>query len=58
MLPAVNRVLTGELADLPDLSVRSGVRRLNGLGGSICLDLLEEDEIAELIRNHDEEQSA
>ena len=58
LLPAVNRVLTGELADLPDLRVRAGVRRLNGLGGSICLDLLEEGEIAELIRSNDEEKSA
>ena len=54
----MNRVLTSELADLPDLRVRAGVRRLNGLGGSICLDLLDEGEIAGLIRSHDEEQSA
>ena len=58
LLPAVNRVLTSELADLPDLRVRAGVRRLNGLGGSICLDVLEEGEIADLIRSHNEEKSA
>lgn len=55
LLPAVNRVLTRELADLPDLKVRAGVRRLNALGGSLCLDLLEEDEIAELVREGLEE---
>lgn len=55
LLPAVNRVLTRELADLPDLKVRAGVRRLNALGGSLCLDLLEEDEIAELVRKGFEE---
>ena len=49
LLPAVNRVLTRELADLPDLKVRAGVRRLNALGGSLCLDLLEEEEIAALV---------
>ena len=49
LLPAVNRVLTLELADLPDLRVRAGVRRLNALGGSLCLDLLDEAEIGELI---------
>lgn len=50
LLPPVNRVLTRELADLPDLKVRAGVRRLNALGGSLCLDLLEEDEITALVR--------
>jgi hypothetical protein len=50
LLPQVNRVLTRELADLPDLKVRSGVRRLNALGGSLCLDLLEEEEISTLVR--------
>jgi hypothetical protein len=55
LLPAVNRVLTRELADLPDLKVRAGVRRLNALGGSLCLDLLEEDEIADLVREGFEE---
>ena len=50
LLPPVNRVLTRELADLPDLKVRAGVRRLNAQGGSLCLDLLEEDEITELVR--------
>ena len=58
LLPAVNRVLTSELADLPDLQVRAGVRRLNGLGGSICLDLLDEGEIADLIRSEHREKSA
>jgi len=55
LLPPVNRVLTRELADLPDLKVRAGVRRLNALGGSLCLDLLEEDEITELVRQCFEE---
>jgi len=55
LLPAVNRVLTRELADLPDLKVRAGVRRLNAMGGTLCLDLLEEDEIAELVREGFEE---
>lgn len=50
LLPAVNRVLTRELADLPDQRVRSGVRRLNAIGGSLCLDLLSEDEIMEIVR--------
>jgi len=50
LLPPVNRVLTRELADLPDLKVRAGVRRLNALGGSLCLDLLEEEEITDLVR--------
>jgi len=50
LLPRVNRVLTRELADLPDLKVRAGVRRLNALGGSLCLDLLEENEITDLVR--------
>jgi len=50
LLPTVNRVLTRELADLPDQRVRSGVRRLNALGGSFCLDLLEEEEITALVR--------
>lgn len=45
LLPAVNRVLVERLADLPDQQVRAGVRRLNALGGAICLDLLDEQEI-------------
>ncbi|MGB5133826.1 MAG: DUF6339 family protein [Prochlorococcaceae cyanobacterium] len=49
LLPAVNRVLVARLADLPDQQVRAGVRRLNALGGSICLDLLDEDEIDQLV---------
>lgn len=55
LLPPVNRVLTSELADLPDLKVRAGVRRLNALGGSLCLDLLEEIEILALVREGLEE---
>jgi hypothetical protein len=54
LLPSVNRVLTRELADLPDQRVRTGVRRLNALGGSFCLDLLEEDEITDLVRETSE----
>jgi hypothetical protein len=50
LLPSVNRVLTRELADLPDLKVRAGVRRLNALGGSLCLDLLDESELRDLVR--------
>jgi hypothetical protein len=54
LLPTVNRVLTRELAGLPDQRVRAGVRRLNALGGSFCLDLLEEKEIALLVREETE----
>lgn len=50
LLPRVNRVLTRQLADLPDQQVRAGVRNLNALGGSICLDLLNEAEIQQLLR--------
>jgi hypothetical protein len=50
LLPAVNRVLTRELADQPDQRVRSGVRRLNAVGGSLCLDLLGEEEITAIVR--------
>ena len=32
------------------LQVRAGVRHLNGMGGSLCLDLLDEDEIADLVK--------
>ena len=39
-----------------DLRVRMGVRKLNGLGGSLCLDLLDESEIAELIHDAAEEK--
>ncbi len=49
LLPHVNRVLTRRLADLPDQQVRAGVRNLNALGGSICLDLLDEDGIERLM---------
>ncbi|MEA5442084.1 DUF6339 family protein [Cyanobium gracile] len=49
LLPHVNRVLTRRLADLPDQQVRAGVRSLNALGGSICLDLLGEEEIERLV---------
>jgi len=49
LLPHVNRVLTRRLADLPDQQVRAGVRNLNALGGSICLDLLDEDGIERLV---------
>ena len=48
LLPHVNRALTRLLADLPDQQVRAGVRNLNSLGGSICLDLLNEEEIEQL----------
>lgn len=49
LLPHVNRVLTRQLADLPDQQVRAGVRKMNALGGSICLDLLDEEEIKQLV---------
>jgi hypothetical protein len=49
LLPQVNRALTRRLADLPDHQVRAGVRTLNALGGSICLDLLDEDRIERLM---------
>jgi hypothetical protein len=49
LLPQVSRVLTRQLADLPDQQVRAGVRNLNALGGSICLDLLDEAEIENLV---------
>jgi hypothetical protein len=49
LLPHVNRVLTRRLAGRPDLEVRAGVRNLNALGGSICLDLLDETEIEQLL---------
>ncbi len=55
LLPSVNRVLTRELADLPDLKVRAGIRRLNAIGGSLCLDLLGEAKISELVREELEE---
>jgi hypothetical protein len=58
LLPKVNRVLTRELADLPDLKVRAGIRRLNAIGGSLCLDLLGEDKISELVREEHEEASS
>lgn len=49
LLANVNRVLTRQLADLPDQQVRAGVRNLNAIGGSICLDLLNETEIEQLL---------
>ncbi len=49
LLPSVNRVLVKELADLPDSKLRSSVRKLNSLGGSFCLDFLDDDEISELL---------
>ena len=51
LLPAVNRVLTKELADLPDLKVRSSVKKMNSLGGSFCLDLLNESELSGLLQS-------
>ena len=51
LLPAVNRVLTKELADLPDLKVRSSVKKLNSLGGSFCLDLLDDSELTDLLQD-------
>ena len=51
LIPAVNRVLTKELADLPDLKVRSSVKKLNSLGGSFCLDLLDDSELTALLQD-------
>ncbi len=58
LLPSVNRVLTKELADLTDLKVRSSVQKLNSLGGSFCLDLLNESELTDLLQVETSEQAA
>ena len=50
LIPAVNRVLAKELADLPDLKVRSSIKKLNSLGGSFCLDLLDDSELTDLLQ--------
>ena len=58
LLPSVNRVLTRELADLTDLKVRSSVQKLNSLGGSFCLDLLNESELTDLLEVDDNQEAA
>ena len=58
LLPSVNRVLTRELADLTDLKVRSSVQKLNSLGGSYCLDLLNESELTDLLEVENKKEAA
>tara|TARA_B100000579_G_scaffold315681_1_gene265158 strand:- start:782 stop:1501 length:720 start_codon:yes stop_codon:yes gene_type:complete len=58
LIPAVNRVLAKELADLPDLKVRSSIKKLNSLGGSFCLDLLNDSELTDLLQVETNEQAA
>ena len=58
LLPSVNRVLTRELADLTDLKVRSSVQKLNSLGGSFCLDFLDESELTDLLQVEEKKDAA
>ena len=58
LLPSVNKVLTKELADLPDLKIRSSVKKLNSLGGSFCLDFLDESELTDLIQDQSNIEAA
>ena len=51
----INRVLTEKLVELPDSKVRIAIRKLNSLGGSICLDLLSEEQLKKLIDIQDKE---
>ena len=55
LIPKINRVLTEKLVELPDSKVRIAIRKLNSLGGSICLDLLSEEQLQELIDTQSEE---
>ena len=55
LIPKINRVLTEKLVELPDSKVRIAIRKLNSLGGSICLDLLSEEQLEKLIDIHDKE---
>ena len=49
LIPKINRILTAKLVELPDSKVRIAIRKLNSLGGSICLDLLSEEQLEQLI---------
>ena len=49
LIPTINRILTQKLVELPDSKVRIAIRNLNALGGSICLDLLSEEQMEKLI---------
>ena len=49
LIPKINRILTEKLVELPDSKVRIAIRKLNSLGGSICLDLLSEEQLEQLI---------
>ena len=55
LIPKINRVLTEKLVELPDSKVRIAIRKLNSLGGSICLDLLSEKQLEQLIDLQDKE---
>ena len=55
LIPKINRILTAKLVELPDSKVRIAIRKLNSLGGSICLDLLSEEQLEQLIDLQDKE---
>ena len=55
LIPKINRILTEKLVELPDSKVRIAIRKLNSLGGSICLDLLSEEQLQQLIDTQSEE---
>ena len=55
LIPKINRILTEKLVELPDSKVRIAIRKLNSLGGSICLDLLSEEQLEKLIDIQDKE---
>jgi hypothetical protein len=55
LIPKINRILTEKLVELPDSKVRIAIRKLNSLGGSICLDLLSEEQLEKLIEIQDKE---
>ena len=40
---------------IPDFLLRIAIRKLNSLGGSICLDLLSEEQLQQLIDTQSEE---
>ena len=49
LIPKINKVLTEKLIELPDSKVRIAIRKLNSLGGTICLDYLTEEQLENLI---------
>ena len=56
LIPKINKVLTEKLIELPDSKVRIAIRKLNSLGGTICLDYLTEEQLVNLIEiNSDRE---